>query len=327
VSRSRKEERSARGIERADAESGAPGATGRRGFLRALGITVGGTLVLPHALGGCAPGDADQGGADTAPASTSASDTARTGAAQARALGVQLYTVRTLMQKDVEGTLKAVAGIGYREVELAGLHGKSARDFRALLDGAGLTAPASHISLAEVRANLQRVLDDAATLGNRWVVVPYLDESERTADGYRRLAATLNEAGARARRTGLRIAYHNHEFEFAPVGDTTGYDILLGETDPEAVEMELDLFWATKGGRDPIQLFERHPRRFPLVHVKDMTREGAMVAVGAGSIDFQRIFARASQAGIRHYFVEHDEPADPLESIRASHTHLSRMAW
>jgi sugar phosphate isomerase/epimerase len=246
--------------------------------------------------------------------------------APGHAIGIQLYTVRSLMEKDVEGTLAALAGIGYREVELAGLHGKTPTEMRALLDRHGLSAPSAHIPLEVMRGGWPRALDDAATLGNRYVVCPWIDQSERTLDGYKRIAALFNAAGRAARRAGIQLAYHNHDFEFAPLGGTTGYEVLLAESDRDLVRMEMDLFWITKGGRDPLAYFERFPGRFPLVHVKDMAANGAMVDVGAGRIDFPRVFAQAGRAGIRHYFVEHDEPASPLDSARASFAYLERMS-
>ncbi|HEU4564009.1 MAG TPA: sugar phosphate isomerase/epimerase [Gemmatimonadaceae bacterium] len=244
-------------------------------------------------------------------------------------LGIQLYTVRSALARDAAATLAALAGIGYREVELAGMHGLSARDFRALLDRNGLAAPSSHVGLDALgAAHRARTFDDAATLGNRWLVCPWLDPKERTADGYRRAAAALNDAAAAARGHGIRIAYHNHDFEHAPLADAggrTGYDLLLAECDPSLVAMEMDLYWMVKGGRDPVAYFERFPGRFPLVHAKDMARDGTMVDVGAGTIDFARILRHAGQAGIRHWFVEHDDPASPLASARASYEYLTKL--
>jgi sugar phosphate isomerase/epimerase len=247
----------------------------------------------------------------------------------ARRPGVQLYTVRSLMERDLGGTLAAIAGIGYREVETAGLFGFSPEAFRAELDRHGLVSPAAHTPIQALRENLDRTLASAQALGQQWVVVPWLDESERTAEAYRRVAADLNRFGAAAGERGLRVGYHNHEFEFEPLeGGVRGYDILLAETDPDLVDIELDLFWVVKGGQDPVALFERDPGRFRMCHVKDMTDRagaGSQVPVGDGEIDFARIFAHADRAGLRHYFVEQDDPADPLESIRKGHGHLQRL--
>ena len=246
----------------------------------------------------------------------------------ARRPGVQLYTVRTLMEQDVPGTLGAVAEAGYREVETAGLFGMTPEAFRAALDQAGLVSPAAHTPIQALRQSLQASLASARTLGQEWVVVPWLDESERTPEGYRRVAAELNRFGAAAEEQGMRIGYHNHDFEFETLeGGSRGYDILLGETDPDLVDIELDLFWAVAAGEDPVALFQRDPGRFPLCHVKDGTGQGAesQTPVGQGEIDFGRIFAHAEQAGLRHYFVEQDDPADPLMTIRASREYLQQL--
>lgn len=245
-------------------------------------------------------------------------------------IGLQLYTVRDRMRQDVPVTLQAVAEIGYREVETAGLFDLTPERFRAALDRAGLVSPAGHVAIEAVRKHPGALLAGARTLGQRWLVVPWVAEEERTLAGYRGLAGDLNRFAAAAREEGLRVAYHNQDFEFLPLEDgPTGYAVLLAETDPALVDMELDLFWAVKAGRDPVALFTGHPGRFPLCHVKDMTDiHGAqeMVAVGEGEIGFARIFGHSEQAGLRHYFVEHDNPRDSLASIRASYAHLRRLS-
>lgn len=243
------------------------------------------------------------------------------------AIGIQLYTVRELMARDADRTLGALAGIGYREVELAGLYGKSAREMRALLDRHGLAAVSSHVSMQDIRERWARTLDDAATLGQRFVVCPWIDEVDRTRDGYRRVAAEFNRAGEAARRLGLRFGYHNHDYEFTPLGGTLPYDILLAECDSDLVAMEMDLFWVVKGGQSPLAYFASHPGRFPLVHVKDMARDGTMTDVGRGTIDFRAIFAESERAGIEHYFVEHDQPSAPLETARVSYEYLRRLGF
>ena len=246
-------------------------------------------------------------------------------------LGVQLYTVRGRMEQDVAATLREVAAAGYREVETAGLFDLAPDQFRAALDAAGLVSPAGHYPLDAIRQQPEATLGVARTLGQQWIVVPWLDPAERTAGGYERLAGDLNRFGAAARDGGMRVAYHNHEFEFEPLGDgRTGYDLLLDGTDPSLVDIELDLFWAVRGGRDPIALFATHPGRFALCHVKDMrdiAGSQEMVAVGEGEIDFAGIFARAADAGLEHYFVEHDNPPDPIASIRTSYEHLRQLSY
>lgn len=241
--------------------------------------------------------------------------------------GVQLYTVRSEMQKSVERTLARVAEIGYREVEFAGYFGKKPAEVAALLKANGLTAPAAHVDRGSL-AQWDKVLDQAAEAGHRWVIVAWVPDADRgSVASYQRLAAEFNRAGAAARKRGLAFAYHNHDFEFKalPGSGTTGHTVLIAECDPAAVQFELDLYWITKAGHDAVRYVTEHPERFPLVHVKDMRADGTMTEVGQGTIDFQRIFA-AARGGIRHFFVEHDQPADPFASITTSLAALRRYS-
>ncbi len=182
-------------------------------------------------------------------------------------IGLQLYTVRDEMKKDLEGTIAKVAGIGYKEVEFAGYFGKSPADVRAILDRNGLAAPSAHVSIDPDK--WPQALDAARVIGHRYVV------------------------------------------------------------DPKLVQMEMDLYWITKGGQDPLKYFARWPGRFPIVHVKDSMGppDQKMADVGAGKIDWKRIFGREDQAGIKHFFVEHDQPADPFASIRASCDYLKKLEF
>lgn len=241
---------------------------------------------------------------------------------------LQLYTLRTLLDRDIEGTLAAVAGIGYRDVELAGFHGYPAMRMRTALDGVGLRAVAGHVGYDTLvhPAGREAALADALALNQSFVVCPATPEPLRTADGYREVAATLNTAGELAHAAGLRLAYHNHDFDFAADGGTVAYDVLLEQTDPELVAFELDLYWAAVAGVDPLALFERAPGRFPLVHVKDRAADGAFADLGSGTLDLPRLLTAAARAGARHLIVEHDEPADPLASATAGHAYLRDLA-
>ncbi|HEX9282738.1 MAG TPA: sugar phosphate isomerase/epimerase [Gemmatimonadales bacterium] len=243
-------------------------------------------------------------------------------------IGLQLYTVRRAMQADVEATLARVAATGYTEVEFAGYFGKSPGEVRAILDRHGLAAPAAHVSMAADQ--WRAALDAARVIGHHYVVVSWIPAEQRqTLDAYKRMAQDFNRLAAEARAAGLQFAYHNHDFEFVPLEGRLPFDVLLAETDPTLVQLEMDLYWITKGGQDPLAYFARYPGRFPMVHVKDSAGapEHRMVDVGAGTIDFRKIFARRKQAGIRHFFVEHDEPADAFASIRASYEYLKRLEF
>lgn len=266
------------------------------------------------------------GGALTALSGFSASHAST--AAQALGIenpGIQLYSVREPLKADFEGTLARLAEIGYQEVELAGLHGRTPVEVRTILNRVGLRAPAGHVSLEAVRDRLDQTLDEARILGHEFIVVAWIDQSLRTAEGLREAATLFSRVGEGASQAGLRFAYHNHDFEFHPVGDILPYDFLLGQTDPTLVLMELDLFWIRKGGRDPLDYFARWPGRFPLVHIKDMTADGHMVNVGEGVIDWRTILSRRREAGIRHFFAEHDEPGDALAFARVSYDYLRRL--
>ena len=233
-------------------------------------------------------------------------------------VGLQLYTLRKEMGQDFEGALARVAEIGYREMEFAGYFGRSANEVRQALDSNGLNSPAVHVQLGAVRENLQAEIEFASTVGQQYLVVPSVPGNERSADDYRGHADTLNRAGEECRRAGLKMAYHNHDFEFEPTSGRIPYDILLEETDPELVAMELDLFWIVHAGHDPLEYIAAHPGRFSMLHVKDRDAAGAMVDVGSGMIDFAAIFANADSAGFRHYFVEHDNPGDGFSSVTNS---------
>ena len=241
--------------------------------------------------------------------------------------GLQLYTLREAMNGDFEGTLARVAEMGYREMEFAGYYGRSAGQVRQALADNGMTSPAAHIQLQAVRENLAAEIDFAAGVGQRFLVVPSLPGDERSLDDYRRHAATLNRAGEQCREAGLKMGYHNHNFEFETTDGRIPYDILLEETDPELVDMELDLFWIVHAGHDPMAYFANHPGRFSMLHVKDRDASGMMADVGGGEIDFAGIFAEADTAGFRHYFVEHDNPGDGFASVAASLNHLRELRF
>ena len=243
-------------------------------------------------------------------------------------IGVQLYSVRGAMQKDFAGSLAKVAAIGYREVELAGLFGHSPEDVRKILDQNGLTAISSHVEYKTLSTDLSKQLNIAKTLGQSFIVCPFLDEQYRNEQGLKQVTATFNHIGDESKKAGLQFAYHSHNFEFkTTVGGKFFYDALLEQTNPDLVKMEMDLYWITDAGKDPLPYFDRYPGRFPLVHVKDRTRSGQMTEVGSGAIDWKRIFNESEKAGIQHYIVEHDEPKSPFESIKKSYTYLSNLKY
>ena len=245
-------------------------------------------------------------------------------------VGLQLYTVRAAMARDVPATLQAVARLGYREVEFAGYFKHSPAEIRRMLDDDGLTSPSTHLGLDDVRQRFDAVAEMAHVVGHRYLTVASLDmRGIRTLDDWKKAGEAFNEAGRSAKGSGLRLAYHNHDVEFAPVDGRIPMDVLIAGTDPSLVTFEMDLYWVTKAGHDPRTWFARYPGRFELVHVKDSKGAPAhtMTEVGSGTMDWKGIFAQRGKAGIKHYFVEHDDPADPMDSIRVSYNYLKALRF
>ena len=255
-------------------------------------------------------------------------------------IGLQLYTVRDAMQKDPAGTLQKVASIGYNSVEAATYtgtelyYGMDVKSFSALLKSNGLVMPSAHYALGEgsnpqkgtIANDWQKAVDDAASMGQQYMVCAYLPESQRkTLDDYKRVAGIFNKAAETCKKSGIQFCYHNHNFEFPPIDGQIPYEVLLKEADPKLVKMEMDLYWVDKGGHDPLQLFKEHPGRFILWHVKDMdhTPQKSFTEVGNGIIDFKKIFQHANQSGMKKFFVEQDFcPGSPFDSIAKSIAYL-----
>jgi len=243
-------------------------------------------------------------------------------------IGIQLYTLRQAASADLAGTLARLAKIGYKELEFAGYYNHPATEVRALLDQNGLTAPSAHVGLNLIENAPEKTFADAKVVGHEWITVPSLPSGKReTVDDWKRLAAQFNAAATKAKAAGFRFAFHNHNDIIRKAGDVLPIDILMKETDPALVSYEMDIYWVVNGGADPLDLLARFPGRFKMFHVKDAMPgpEHRMADVGAGSIDFKTIFAHAR--GIEHYFVEHDQPADPFASAAASFGYLSKLEF
>jgi sugar phosphate isomerase/epimerase len=264
-------------------------------------------------------------------------------AASIQRVGAQLYTVRDAMQKDFEGTLAKVAAIGYKEVEFAGYFDKSPQQIKEILSRNGLTSPSAHIDYPSLTGDAwAKAIEGAKTIGHDYLINAWVDESVRKEPGsWKRIAETYNRAGEISKKSGIQFAYHNHNFEFEPVDGKLPYDFLLETCDPKLVQMEMDLCWITSAGKDPLDYFRRYPGRFPLVHVKGLSKKPAQGAatpipqvlpditdVGHNDIiDWKRIFAHSKEAGIKHYFVEHDVPKDPFASLKTSYEYLSTLQF
>ena len=254
---------------------------------------------------------------------------ARGGAAATRPIGLQLYTVRELFSRDPMGTLEQVAAIGYREVEYGG-GGYDQMDhaaLRATMDRLGLTSPSVHMGYDALLADLDGAIRIVKTLGADTIVVPWIGEPHRTAEGWRAAIANFSRWAERLKAAGLGFAYHNHEFEFTvKPGGRSLFDTLVADTDPELVKIELDLFWAVAAGEDPKAIIRRLPGRIYAYHVKDRTADGKMTSVGEGVIDFADIFTLDDLAGVKHFYVENDQsPAPYLPDITTSFAALSRL--
>ena len=243
-------------------------------------------------------------------------------------IGIQLYSLRKEMAEDFEGTLEQLAEIGYKEMEFAGYHGKSASEVRRILDGLELTSPAAHIPLTSIRQDLQREIDIAATLGQQYIVIPSVPSNERGLDDYQRLAEEFNRIGEKTKDVGITLAYHNHDFEFdIQEGGRIGYDVITSQTDPDLVVFEMDLYWAEVAGYDAAFFFLKYPGRYPLIHVKDRAGSGEIADVGRGYIDFAELFSYSNKGGFKHFIVEHDNPSDSFNSMAYSYDTLRALRF
>jgi sugar phosphate isomerase/epimerase len=247
-------------------------------------------------------------------------------------IGIQLWTVRDALKRDMAGTFERLAQIGYREVEFAGYFNRTPAQIRADLQRAGLTAVSTHGELALVRTGWSEALDTASELGLRYVTINWLPaESRRTLDDWRRIADDFNSAGERARARGLRLAYHNYDVSLQPLEGVVPLDLLLERVSAENMDFQMDVYWLFHAGGDPLAWIRRHPTRFTMLHVKDSAGPPKHVQtdVGAGVIDFRSILALdASQRGaIQHVFIEHDEPADPFAFAKNSFDYLRKLEY
>lgn len=243
-------------------------------------------------------------------------------------IAVQLYAVRELAAQDLPGTLHEVARAGYRAVELAGLPAIAPEALRDLLAAEGLQPVASHERLENLRLDLDAVLERLSVVGCPTVVVPWMPEGDRaTTDAVRRVAREFGQIAAACASRGVTLAYHNHDFEFAPLEGTTIWDILLDELSPD-VSMELDVYWAQFAGRDPVELIEGLGRRLRLLHMKDMdggpTRHDAVP--GDGILAWPGIVAAGTDLGVEWFVVERDEPTDAIAEITRGFSFLRSLA-
>jgi sugar phosphate isomerase/epimerase len=261
-------------------------------------------------------------------------------------IGLQLYTVRDAMDKDPAGTLAKVAQIGYNMVEgtyapgAEKFYGMDTGAFAALLKQNGLKMHSAHYRLGEdapdgeikMKGTLlhdwDKAVEDAHALGLEYMVCAWLSPAERQGiDHYKKLAETFNKAAEKCKTAGIQFCHHNHDFEFQQENGKMFYDVILDNTDKDLVKMEMDLYWVTKAGQDPISIIKSHPGRFPLWHLKDMDKgpEHAFTEVGNGTIDFKKIFEHTREAGLKYFYVEQDKcPGSPFDSITKSINYVKK---
>lgn len=252
--------------------------------------------------------------------------------ALSRPLGVQLYTVRNLVKKNLAGVLEAIHKIGYEEVETYwDIYNHPAKELKQMIGDHGLRAPSGHFDYE----GLSGKIDYAQELGVQYIVCPLLPDSMRTSlDGFKKAAAQFNQWGEEIRRRGMRFAFHNHNYEFRRFGETTGFETLMANTDPKLVQLEMDCYWITQAGLDPVKFMDEHVDRITMLHLKDRKpgfpfsqkldkAAGHFTEVGNGTLDWKAILAMADKNHIEHTFVEQDESErDPVESLGISYKYL-----
>jgi sugar phosphate isomerase/epimerase len=254
-------------------------------------------------------------------------------AAPAKKIGIQLYTLKDVIGNDPKGILKQLASFGYKELETYGykdgkLFGLTNAEFGQTVKDLGMKVVSGHYGIDLIKNDLDRLIADAKALGQEYIVVPWLGDDYRTLDGIKGVCETMNKAGETCKKNGIRMGYHNHDFEFKEIDGKVLFDVMLAELDPKLVSMELDLYWVIFAGYDPLKYFENYPGRFEQWHVKDRDKEvpNRNTEVGAGSIDFKPIFAKAKQSGMKHFYVEQEYFARPsIESARMCIDNLRKI--
>jgi sugar phosphate isomerase/epimerase len=249
--------------------------------------------------------------------------------------GLIFGVIRKELEQDWEGTLRKVAKFGYKHIEFGGFYGPDKETFKKLLREIGLKPLAGGTSISEMKKddNLKKLIDESLDYGKKYLVCywPWMDGGDnKKLDDFKNVAAELNTLGETCKKRGIRFLFHNHNKEFVEVdGYRWGYEVILENTDPKLVGMELDLYWITKGGGDPLYLFSKYPHRFEIFHVKDMdnTSEKLYTCPGYGIIDFASIFAKSGQAGVKYYIVEIDENPDPMKCIEDSCKYLKELRF
>jgi sugar phosphate isomerase/epimerase len=244
-------------------------------------------------------------------------------------IAVQMFTLREESTQDFAGTLKKVAELGFDGVEFAGYGGLTAKEVRVLLDEFGLRAASSHVPLEELENNLYQVIEDQKILGSNYVVCPYLLPNRRSIEDYKALISFLDKAGELCRREGITLCYHNHDFELERLSNgKTILESIFDKTHSINVKTELDVYWLTKAGENPVEWINRYKNRTPLVHLKDMTTddEQFFAELGTGGVDIEAVLHKGKENGVEWWVVEQDVCRhSPFESIEISMNYLKSV--
>ncbi len=258
-------------------------------------------------------------------------------------VGLQLYTIRDAVSADLKGSLQKVADLGYKTVELAGyadgkFYGQQPKEFKKMVNGLGMDIISSHtqVEAAGITMDNAKIMADAhAEMGVKYCIQPWVNEEDRNIETYKKMIGEWNKVGGIMKKVGIQFGYHNHNFEFENInGIVPYYDLFMKEMDADLITMEIDFFWVSKAGQDPVEMFKKYPGRFKLFHMKDMKTNQEpfynvfkedVCSVGEGVIDFKRIMAAKEIAGMEYLFVEDDNQGNgkPFKSIGASIKNLS----
>ncbi|MHA6248760.1 sugar phosphate isomerase/epimerase family protein [Pontibacter sp. CAU 1760] len=278
----------------------------RRDFLKSSGAMALGALFLPNLAARAA------------------------GKAEVKNVGIQLYTVRNEMLADAPGTLKQLAKIGYKELESArsqkGLYyGLQPREIQKITKDLGMNLRSGHVALDKDWA---RTVEAAAETGQEYLICSSMPAEGQTVANYTRVADMFSKAGEDCQKVGIKFGYHNHEYEFEKENGKVLYDVLLEQTDPELVKMEMDLGWVILTGNDPVDYFNKYPGRFPLWHLKDMNRaQQHSTEFGKGAIDIKKMLQNANKSKMKYFFVEQEEYAgEPMASVQHNYNYLKKLS-
>jgi sugar phosphate isomerase/epimerase len=282
--------------------------TSRRNFLRHSSILLASSLVLPPAL-------------------SAAMDAGN----KVENIGVQLFTFREAMTADPLGTLQKIAALGIKQIESAGsglgyYYGLEPRAMQMACQDLGMTLRSGHVRIDD---NWQQTMEDAVAAGQEYLICSTMPSTGQTIDNYKSVAEVFNQAGEACKSLNLKFGYHNHAYEYETENGEVLYDVLMDNTDPDLVHMELDLGWVIVGGKDPLDYFNKYPGRFPLWHLKDMNMAlGHSTEFGKGGLDIVAMLQNGEKSGVKHIFVEQEEYAStPFESMQENMDYLHELSY